>query len=193
MSDATLQAQIDAANAYEEIMVPALFEEWTEPLLDATGIKPGQRLLDVACGTGVLARAASPLVGPNGSVVGLDPNPGMLAVAAQLAPAVDWQLGAVEALPFPGASFDAVVCQFGMMFFADRPAAIGEMLRVLKPGGALAFALWDTLENSPAYGDDKKGNGQISQCPGDGRGRPARLAPRDGRDSVGATDQPDPG
>lgn len=151
MSEPPLQAQIDAANAYETVMVPALFEEWVEPVLDAARIRPGQRVLDVACGTGVLARGGAQRIGRNGSIVGIDPSPGMLAVAEQLDPAVDWREAAAEALPFPDASFDAVVSQFGMMFFRNRPAAIAEMLRVLKPGGSLAVAVWDTLENSPAY------------------------------------------
>lgn len=132
-------------------MVPALFKEWVEPVLDAAGIRLGQRVLDVACGTGVLARAVSERIGPSGSIVGIDPNPGMLAVAGKLDSAVDWRQGTVEALPFPDASFDAIVSQFGMMFFTDRLAAIREMLRVMTPGGELTVAVWDTLENSPAY------------------------------------------
>ncbi len=151
MIDSNLQAQTDAARAYEQIMVPALFEEWVEPVLDAAGICLGQRVLDVGCGTGVLARAASAQVGPTGSVTGVDPNPGMLAVARQLGPTVNWRQGAAEAISFPDRSFDAVVSQFGLMFFKDRLAAIGEMLRVLAPGGVLAVAVWDSLENSPAY------------------------------------------
>jgi SAM-dependent methyltransferase len=151
MSEPTLQAQIDAAKAYEALMVPALFAEWVEPVLDAAGIRSEQKVLDIACGTGVLARAASQRVGPNGSIVGIDPNPGMLAVAEQLDSAVDWRQGAAEALPFPDATFDAVVSQFGLMFFRDRLGAIREMLRVLKPGGTLTVAVWDTLESSPGY------------------------------------------
>ena len=151
MIEPTLQAQIDAANEYEATMVPALFEDWVEPILDAAEISSGQRVLDVACGSGVLSRAASQRIGPTGSVVGIDPNPGMLAVAGQRDSAVEWRQGTAEALPFPDASFDAVVSQFGMMYFTDRLAAIGEMLRVLTPGGKLAVAVWDALENSPAY------------------------------------------
>ena len=151
MGEPSLQSQIEAARAYETIMVPALFREWAEPILDAAEVQADQRVLDVACGTGVLARAASERVGPGGgAVVGLDSSQGMLAVAGELTSAVEWHIGAAEAAPFPNNSFDAVVCQFGLMFF-DRAAAIREMLRVLKPGGALALAVWDALENSPAY------------------------------------------
>ena len=146
-----LQAQIDAANAYEALMVPALFNEWAQPVLDAAEVGLGQRVVDIACGTGVPARAAYQRVGPTGSVVGIDLNPGMLAVAAQLNPNIDWREGAAEDLPLPDASFDAAISQFGIMFFGDRRAAIREMLRVLAPGGALAVAVWDLLENSTAY------------------------------------------
>ncbi len=140
-----------AADIYETFFLPALFEQWAGPVADAARIRPGQHVLDVACGTGVLARAATGRVGPGGRVVGLDINPGMLAVAARQAPGVDWRHGQAEALPFEPASFDAVVCQFGLMFFEDPAAALGEMQRVLRPGGWLAVAVWDALERTPGY------------------------------------------
>ena len=151
MTDSALQAQIDAANAYEKLFVPALFQEWVPRLVAAAQLQPGQRVLDVACGTGVLAREAAVRVGAVGSVTGLDPNPGMLTVARRLAPGVEWQEGAAEALPYPDRSFDAVVSQFGLMYFTDRRQALREMLRVLRPGGHLAVAVWDSLDNTPAY------------------------------------------
>ena len=151
MGESDLKEQIAAARAYEALHVPALFAEWTEPVLDAAAVGQEQRVLDVACGTGVLARAANRRVGPRGAVVGIDPGPGMLAVAQELGPEVEWHQGVAESLPFPDASFDAVVSQFGLMFFVDRQAAIGEMLRVLRPNGALVVAVWDALERSPAY------------------------------------------
>ena len=120
-------------------------------MLDLAAPRPGDRVLDVACGTGVLARAASRRVGERGSVTGLDPNPGMLSVARDLAPEVDWQEGVAENLPFADESFDVVVSQFGLMFFTDRTTALAEMRRVLAPGGRLAVAVWDALDNSPAY------------------------------------------
>ena len=100
MSDPTLQAQMDAANAYESLFVPALFGQFTAKVADAAHIHHGQRVLDVACGTGVLAREAASRVGPAGRVAGIDPSPGMIAVAKQLAPAVDWREGAAESYRF---------------------------------------------------------------------------------------------
>jgi SAM-dependent methyltransferase len=108
------------------------------------------RVLDVACGTGVLARSLAERLGA-GSVVGLDINPGMLAVAKRTAPQIEWREGAAESLPFEDASFDAVVSQFGLMFFADRRAAIHEMARVLRPGRQLVVAVWAALMDTPGY------------------------------------------
>ena len=113
--------------------------------------KTGQRVLDVACGTGILARAAAKRVGANGAVIGLDVNDGMLAVAAKKAPDIEWRQGKAEALPFEDNHFDAVVSQFGLMFFETRQAAIREMYRVLRPGGHLAIAVWDSLDHTPGY------------------------------------------
>ncbi len=151
MKDPASPAQIDAATAYQEFFVPALFQEWAPRVLGAAGIEPGQRVLDVACGTGVLAREAARRIGEGGFVAGIDPAPGMLAVARELAPAIGWHQGTAESLPFPERSFDAVVSQFGLMFFTDKERGLREMLRVLVPGGRLAVAVWDSLENSPAY------------------------------------------
>lgn len=151
MTTPTLADQIAGARAYESVHVPALFRQWCAPALDAAHVRTGQRVLDVACGTGILAREAVRRVGPSGTVAGVDPGHGMLAVAGELAPDIEWKEGVAESLPFPSASFDAVVSQFGLMFFPDRGKAVREMLRVLKPGGKLAVAVWDSLENSDAY------------------------------------------
>jgi ubiquinone/menaquinone biosynthesis C-methylase UbiE len=150
MGQAT-QAQIDAANAYQALFVPALFGQWSPKVVELAQIKPDQRVLDVACGTGVLAREVVRRMGAYGKVIGIDPSPGMLAVARKLTPTVEWREGVAEAIPFPDESFDAVVCQFGLMFFADRRKALGEMLRVLAHQGRLAVAVWDSLDNNPAY------------------------------------------
>jgi ubiquinone/menaquinone biosynthesis C-methylase UbiE len=145
------QVSRSAAEVYEEFFVPALFEEWTDRVAEAARVGPGARVLDVACGTGVLARKVAGRVGSTGSVVGLDVNDGMLAVARRAAPGIEWRQGRAEALPFGDASFDAVVSQFGLMFFEDRGAALREMMRVLRPGGRLAIAVWDAVERSPGY------------------------------------------
>ena len=105
MADPAEQAQIDAARAYQALFVPALFQDWAPRVVAAAQIQPGQKVLDVACGTGVLARAAAAAVGGAGWVVGLDPNPGMLVVASELEPAIDWRQGVAESLPFPDGSF----------------------------------------------------------------------------------------
>jgi SAM-dependent methyltransferase len=151
MREEVTPQEIAAANAYEELHVPCLFQEWAPRVADAARVRAGERVLDVACGTGVLAREAASRVGGSGTVVGLDPGRGMLAVAERLAPDIDWRPGAAEALPFEDGSFHAVVSQFGLMFFQDRRRALREMTRVLARGGRLAVAVWDGLENTEAY------------------------------------------
>jgi len=151
MTEPNLSEQIAGARAYEELHVPALFGQWCPRVLDAAGVGTGHWVLDIACGTGVLAREAAARVGPAGFVAGVDPGPGMLAVAEALAPEIEWKQGTAESLPYPDRTFDAVGSQFGLMFFTDRPRAVCEMIRVLKPGGKIAVAVWDSLENSEAY------------------------------------------
>ncbi|UTW04724.1 methyltransferase domain-containing protein [Amphritea atlantica] len=143
-----------AAKAYEELHVPALFRQFAPIVVSTAQISSGHRVLDVACGTGILARTVAATVTEPGSVTGLDLSPGMLAMARQLAPSIDWQLGSAESLPFADNSFDAVVSQFGLMFFQDRRSALKEMMRVLTPGGRLVVAVWDALVNSQAYPDE---------------------------------------
>jgi SAM-dependent methyltransferase len=147
------QVTRSAAEIYEEFFVPALFAEWAPKVADEAGLASGQKALDVACGTGVLTRAAVRRVQPGGSVTGLDRNEGMLAVARRAVPSAEWRLGKAEELPFAAASFDAVLSQFGLMFFEDRVAALSEMWRVLRLGGRLAVGVWDALERSPGYAD----------------------------------------
>jgi ubiquinone/menaquinone biosynthesis C-methylase UbiE len=139
------------AQVYDELFVPALFAQWGPVMAAAAGVRAGDRVLDVACGTGALTVAVADRVGPSGSVVGLDANPEMLAVARRKPVPVEWLEGRAEALPLPDLSFDAVVSQFAFMFFEDRPAALREMMRVLRPAGRLAVAVCDAVENSPGY------------------------------------------
>jgi len=140
-----------AAEVYERLFVPALFARWAIPVVEAAAIESGHQVLDAACGTGILARTAHERVGATGSVVGLDVNPGMLAVARSVRPEIEWREGRFESLPFPDACFDRVVSQFGLMFLDDLPAAFGEVSRVLRPGGRTALAVWDALERTPGY------------------------------------------
>ncbi len=144
---------LEAGRGYERLFVPALFEPWTRHVLDAARVGQGAHVMDIACGTGVLARHALNRVGPTGRVVGVDPAPGMLGVAEALEPSIEWVLGTAERLEAADGSFDAVVSQFGMMFFEDRQAASDEMRRVLKRDGALAIAVWRSVEHNPVYAE----------------------------------------
>lgn len=154
MTDMTLaekgQVTASAAEIYDRRFVPALFGQFAPRLVAFAGVAPGTRVLDAATGTGIVALAAA---GAGADVTGLDINPGMLAVARRKSAAIDWVEGDVAALPFPDAAFDTVLCQFALMFVPDRPQALAEMLRVLKPGGTLAVAVFDALERTPAYCD----------------------------------------
>lgn len=145
------QVSSNAAEIYEEKFVPAIFGEWAPRTADAGAVGPGDHVLDVACGTGVVARECAGRVGPAGRVAGLDINDGMLAVARRIRPEVDWRQGDALAIPFDDASFDVVLCQFALMFFPDRFKALGEMWRALKPGGRLAVAVWGPLDEIRAY------------------------------------------
>jgi SAM-dependent methyltransferase len=148
----TYQLSAEAAEAYEARFVPALFAEWAPRLVEAAGVAPGQAVLDVACGTGVVARAAADRMGGRGRVVGLDLNQGMLAVAARLRPDLEWRQGDAADLPFEDGSFDVVLCQSALMFFPDRAGALREMARVATAGGTVAVQVWDRLEAQPGYG-----------------------------------------
>jgi ubiquinone/menaquinone biosynthesis C-methylase UbiE len=146
----TWQLAHDAALAYERDFVPAIFAQWPPVLVEIVGIEPDDRVLDVACGTGILAREVASLIGPK-CVTGLDINAGMLAVARSLAPSIDWRQGDAERLPFADAIFDVVVSQFALMFFPDRVAALREMRRVLAPRGRLALAVCGPISRAPGY------------------------------------------
>ena len=141
------------AEIYEQHMVPAIFVHWAPDLVKAAGVQPGGRALDVACGTGVVTRILAARVGPAGTVVGLDINPGMLAVARVAAPLpnIEWIEGSAISMTLPDATFDNVLCEQGLQFFPDKPAALAEMRRVLKPGGRLALSCWCSVEYMPGY------------------------------------------
>ena len=140
-----------AANVYESTFVPALFSAWAQRLVLAAGVTSGQSVLDVACGTGVVARAAAERTGPRSCVVGLDRNEAMLDVARRLRPDLRWQVGDACALPFPDGSFDLVLSQAGLMFFGDRVRALREMRRVAGLDGRIAVQVPGRLSGSPGY------------------------------------------
>jgi len=139
------------AEIYDALFVPALFRQWGPIVASEAGIGPGDSVIDIACGTGVLALAALDRVGPHGKVTGLDPNADMLGVARRKNSQIDWRDGRAEELPFPDEAFDAAVSQFGLMFFAEPAKGLREMMRVLKPGGRIAVAVCDSLAHSPGY------------------------------------------
>ncbi len=145
------QVSTDAAEVYESCFVPAIFGAWAGRVADAAGVSRGNRVLDVGCGTGVLAREAVGRVGLEGHVVGLDLNEGMLAVAARTEPEITWRQGDAASLPFEDASFDVVVSQFALMYFPDRATSLSEMWRTLASGGRLAIAAWAPLGRAPGY------------------------------------------
>ena len=136
----------DHGELYARILVPGLFAPFAPRLVELADCPPGGALLDVACGTGVVARAVADA--GCGRVVGLDASPGMLAHVS--GEGVEWVEGDAAALPFPDASFDAVTCGFGLMFFPRPVAALAEMRRVLRPGRHLAASVWCGLEENPA-------------------------------------------
>jgi ubiquinone/menaquinone biosynthesis C-methylase UbiE len=118
---------------YEQHMIPAIFARWAPELVDVLGVRRGERVLDLACGTGIVTRYLIDRVGPTGRVVGLDINASMLAAARTAVPhaAIEWLEGSAMSMPLPEAAFDAVVCEQGFQFFPDKLAALHEMRRVL--------------------------------------------------------------
>lgn len=129
-----------AAENYERHFVPAIGRPVAFKLIEAAALRPGERVLDVACGTGIVTRLAADHVGPDGSVAGLDPNPAMLAVAREAVPAdssIAWHHAPAEKMPLEDERFDVVLCGMGLQFFSDRAAGLREIHRVLAPGGRL--------------------------------------------------------
>lgn len=147
----TYSLTAEAAEFYESTFVPALFADWAERLVAFADVAPGVSFLDVACGTGVVARAAADRVGSGASVVGLDANDAMLGVARRLRPDVTWRLGDAAALAFENGSFDVVACQAALMFFDDRARALREMGRVAGPRGRVVVQVPGRLARSAGY------------------------------------------
>jgi ubiquinone/menaquinone biosynthesis C-methylase UbiE len=147
------ELQQNPAQLYESHLVTHMFRPFARDLVARAAPQPGERVLDIACGTGVVARLIAPLVGPSGSVTGLDLNPGMLAVARECAEAegmeITWQSGNAITLPFTDGAFDLVVCHQGLQFFSDKTAALREMRRVLAPSGRALVSSWSPVTDNP--------------------------------------------
>jgi ubiquinone/menaquinone biosynthesis C-methylase UbiE len=145
----------NAAEIYQRELVPAVFGPWGPRVVELAALRPGLRVLDVACGTGLVARLAAEAVGVDGRVAALDLNPAMLAVASELPPVggapIEWVEGDAQALPFAEASFDVVCCQLGLQFFPDRERALREMKRVLLPGGRAVVMVWREIDRAPGF------------------------------------------
>lgn len=143
------QVTLEAARLYERVAVRYVLGPWAPSLVDAALLVPGERVLDLACGTGVVARIAAQRVGPRGRVTGVDLNAGMISVARSLpvadGAALDWLEASALAVPLPDASVDAVLCQQGLQFFPDKALALREMRRVARRGGRLALSVWSGI------------------------------------------------
>jgi SAM-dependent methyltransferase len=143
------------AHAYQEYFGPAIFEPLLEQVLECESPAPGERVLDVACGTGIVTRRVASVVGPRGQVVGVDVNPVMLEVARSIpvpdGAAIEWRRGDGTALDLPDEAFDVAYCQQGLQFFPDRLAGVRELRRVLREGGPAVIATWQGLDRHPLY------------------------------------------
>src|SRR6516164_10602557 len=131
---------------YQRYLVPSIFGPWAKDLVEIAGLKPGERVLDIARGTGIVARTAALTLGSGGGIIGLDVSAPMLAAARSAAAAeglsIKWQEGSAVKLALIDATCDVVLCQQGLQFFPDRPAALREMHRVLRSGGRLVLSVW---------------------------------------------------
>lgn len=155
----TLQAfsQPSFAETYDTRIVPPIFVPWVEMILDRIRPRPGERLLDIACGTGVVARRACARMGGEGHIVGVDLSDDMLAVARAAEPRVAWRRGDGTALPLgAGEAFDVVTCHQGLQFFPDRAKGAAEMRRALVAGGRLAVAVWGPDTEVPVLHELRK-------------------------------------
>jgi len=135
---------------YEEYLVPLIFQPYADDLVGRLASRPLSRVLEIAAGTGVLTRRLTSALSEDVTIVATDLNRPMLDMAAKIGTSrpVEWHQADAMQLPFGEAQFDAVVCQFGVMFFPDKPKAFSEAFRVLRPGGVLLFSVWDRIEEN---------------------------------------------
>jgi ubiquinone/menaquinone biosynthesis C-methylase UbiE len=147
MSGSGWQLSGDAPTAYTKYIYP-LMEPWTDDLIRAAQCRPGDRVLDVACGPGLVASRVNAVASAECRLTGIDVNEAMLNLARRI-PGIDWHLGSVAQMPFADASFDVVLCQQGLQYFPDRPAAMREMARVLAPGGRISLNVWGPMHRNP--------------------------------------------
>ncbi len=146
MAKDTFQLSGNAAGIYQEQKVPAIFRPLALASLDVLSIRDDDKVLDVACGTGVVGREVMKRLGSDGSVSGIDLNDGMIDVARELtqsdASRFEWQMADVTAMPFDAGTFSLAICQQGLQFFPDEDAALREIYRVLRPAGRIAITVW---------------------------------------------------
>lgn len=135
---------------YDKYLVPLIFEHYASDLAMRLAPRPLSSVLEIAAGTGVVTRALDSALPGNVQIIATDLNPAMIDYAAGKGTSgrVQWRQADAMKLPFGDAVFDAVACQFGMMFMPDKPAAFAEILRVLKSGGVLFFNVWDRIETN---------------------------------------------
>ena len=135
---------------YDTYLVPLIFEPYAADLAKRLASRRVSRVLEVAAGTGVVTRALASALPEGVAIVATDLNQAMLDHAAAVGTrrAVEWRQAHAMQLPFGNGAFDAVVCQFGVMFFPDKPKAFAEARRVLKPGGIFIFNVWDRIEEN---------------------------------------------
>jgi ubiquinone/menaquinone biosynthesis C-methylase UbiE len=139
---------------YETYTVPARFMPLIPSLLETARPEPGESVLDVGCGTGVVARSVAPLVRPLGHVIGIDTSPNMLAIAREISVRddlqIEWIEGDARQMPFPDGAFDLALCQQTLQFIPDKPAVLSEIRRVLSEGrGRLVLNVWLGLDHHP--------------------------------------------
>lgn len=151
MAQRPIQATTPPSEIYERYMVPGIFARWSKVLLELVTPQPGERVLDLACGTGIVARTVAPMVQPGGEVIGVDFSPAQIATAGSIDSSIHWREGDAGSLPFNDQEFDLVVCQQGFQFFPHRVRAVKEVHRVLKAGGRVGITVWSSIEKSPGY------------------------------------------